>query len=121
MAEVSEANISVLTLTNPHELERIRPFWENWQYHPNHDFEHYRLVCDLRKERVKPFVLVAEKNGEPIAALVGREETGFFSPSIGYLKPLRIAIKSLSVIYRGVLGEVNMAGMSERPIVPPCL
>ena len=100
--------MKIKTIRDMEELETIRPCWESWQTHPNSDFEHFKLVCNLRKEIICPHVTVVEENLQPRLLLVGRLEKTSFSPAIGYFRPVRIPAKVLVIIYQGFLGEKNI-------------
>jgi len=89
------------------ELEAVRTDWERWQNHPNNDFAQFKMVCHLRPEVECPCVTVIEQNGEPHALLAGRLERTQFAPSIGYLTPVRISAKVLTVIHQGLLGKMD--------------
>jgi len=97
----------IRTLRNPQDLETVRACWEEWQNHPNNDFEHFKLVCQLRREVISPYVTAMECDGRPRALLVGRLERTQFVPSIGYFKPARIPAKVLTVLHEGLLGRVD--------------
>ena len=97
----------IRSIRNLEELETVRAFWEKWQNHPNNDFEHFKLVCQLRKEVISPYVTTIECDGQVRALLVGRLEGTRFVPSIGYFKPVRIPATILAVLYQGLLGEVD--------------
>src|SRR5206468_9704304 len=95
------------TIRNLQELQTLRACWEDYQNHPNIDFDHFNLVCRLRQEVVSPHVTVIERDGRPCALLAARLEHTHFVPSIGYLKPVRIPAKVLTVVYHGLLGPVD--------------
>jgi len=52
-------------------------------------------------------VVVVSKANEPVAMLVCRLEDECIAPSIGYFKPLQIRVRSLSIVYSGLLGQVD--------------
>ncbi|MGZ4847130.1 MAG: GNAT family N-acetyltransferase [Halobacteriota archaeon] len=87
------------------ELETVQTYWESWQNHANNDFDQFRLVCQLRPAIVSPYVLLIERNNQPHALLAGRLERTQFAPSIGYLSPVRVPVKVITVIHQGVLGH----------------
>ena len=89
------------------ELEAVRPSWEKWQNHINHDFDHFKLVCQIRSEIESPFVAVIEDHNQQHAVLVGRLERTEFSPPIGYLKPVKISAKVITIIHQGLLGDLD--------------
>jgi hypothetical protein len=100
--------MKIKTIRDMEELETIRPYWESWQTHSNSDFEHFKLVCNVRKEIICPHVTVVEENMQPRLLLVGRLEQTSFSPAIGYFRPVRIPAKVLVIIYQGTLGEKDI-------------
>jgi hypothetical protein len=99
----------IRTIKSLEELESIRGKWEEWQNCPNNDFDHYQLVCRMRHDSVSPHVEIVERDGDISAILIARLENTVFSPSIGYFKPLRVRTKSLTVLYQGLLGGIDVA------------
>lgn len=97
----------VTSVRNLERLATLQSHWERWQNDPNSDFAHFGLVCRLRPEVECPHVIVVERDGEPRAILAARLERTVFSPRIGYLEPVKLPATVLSVIYRGVLGDVD--------------
>jgi hypothetical protein len=89
------------------ELKTVQPYWERWQNHANNDFAQFNLVCQLRPEIESPFVTVIEQNNQPHALLCGRLERTQFAPSIGYLSPVRVSAKIMTVIHQGLLGHLD--------------
>jgi len=89
------------------ELETVRTYWERWQNHPNNDFAQFRIVCQLRPEVESPCVTVIERNGQPQALLAGRLERTQFAPPIGYIKPVRIPARVITVLHQGALGQMD--------------
>jgi len=96
--------ISIRSLS---EADTIRGIWEGWQQHPNADLAHFQLICGFRGEVKHPYIIVAERDGEPCALLVGRLERTRFAPSIGYLKLIRIPATVLTIVYQGSLGQLD--------------
>ena len=95
----------VKSINSFQELDTLKVIWEAWQNHPNNDFDHYKLVCRLRKEVESPCVLIAENHGDIAAMLIARVEKTPFSPAIGYFHPIRIPTQSITVLHRGLLGR----------------
>lgn len=89
------------------DLEAIRPCWEKWQWHPNNDFAQFKMICRLRPEVESPCVAVIQRYGQLQALLVGRLERAQFAPSIGYVKPIKLPARVLTVLHQGVLGQVD--------------
>ena len=98
--------MTVRTIIRLQDFESLRTFWEEHQNHPNNDFEHFQLVCRLRQDLVTPYIAIAENDGTT-ALLVARLEKGRFSPAIGYFKPLKVPVNTLTVVYQGLLGDAN--------------
>lgn len=88
----------------------IREPWEELQHHPNSDFEHYLLVCKLRKEIVSPWALSIWKEGECKGIVAGRIEDTMIRPQIGYAKLPRVKTRALQIIHEGILGEMDFQG-----------
>ena len=100
-------SMEIKTIRSLQELETVGAYWDSWQNHPNTDFDHFKLVCQLRQEAVIPYVTVIERDGKPCTLLAARLERTCFMPSIGYLKPIRIPATVLAVVYKGLLGQEN--------------
>lgn len=86
-------------------------FWMKMQWHPNADYEHYRLVCDLRNG-VEPFVLGVWHEDVCVALLVGRRESVRLSRSIGYVSLPGIRATAITIIYAGLLGALDRGAAS---------
>lgn len=99
--------MAIKTIQDIENLQRIKSIWENWQCHPNTDFQHFKLVCGLREEVYCPYVFLIEKNCSVKALLVARFEKINNAPKIGYFEPVKIASDVLSVLYQGVLGDLS--------------
>jgi hypothetical protein len=90
-------------------LDRLQSFWEIAQVHPNADLEHFRLVCEMRPEVIRPHVVVVGAPEQPSALLVCRLEHYQFVPSIGYLRPVKVNGRVLTGLYRGLIGDASEA------------
>lgn len=89
------------------ELEAVWAYWERWQNHVNNDFAQFKLVCQLRPEIESPCVIIIEKDNQVVALLAGRLERTQFAPSIGYLRPVKVPAKVITVIHQGSLGHLD--------------
>ena len=101
------STVTFRTIRSFQELENVRICWESWQNHPDCDFLHFQLVCRLRREVLSPYVIIAERDGQPCALLAARLERIPIVPSIGYFKLVRILANVLTVSYEGILGSVD--------------
>lgn len=98
---------SVQILRTYEEVESVRTWWQKWQSHPNTDLDHYLLVCRMRANVRRPHVIMVSYQNEPHAILVGRLEQNHIPLTIGYFRPVCFPVTSISVLYRGLLGEIN--------------
>src|SRR5215471_17817209 len=56
----------VRTLTTVQEVESIRPIWSRLQTQPDGDIDSFLLTLRLRREVLRPHVLLVYERGEPI-------------------------------------------------------
>jgi CelD/BcsL family acetyltransferase involved in cellulose biosynthesis len=91
-------------------MESVRPLWEQWQTHPNADFDFFFTVVNSRANVVDPVVLVIVKNNIPVALAAGRLEKVPLPISFGYLKVSNFEILQLTLIYGGLMGEWDEPG-----------
>lgn len=87
------------------ELQRLRHVWEEWQRHPNSDFDFYCTVLSSTPAILRPHVIVLYRDGTPDAMLVGRVETRRMEFRIGYGNLLRPQARTLTVVHGGLLGN----------------
>jgi hypothetical protein len=99
--------MTIRIVKNLQELDSIRVIWEKHQDHPNSDFEYFRLDCKKRSVILSPYVLVVERNGNPCVLLVGRIEQIHFHPAIGYFNFFGIPATVLTIIYQGIIGQLD--------------
>lgn len=86
-------------------IEEIRSFWESWQHHPNSDIDFYLSRFKLRKEFIRPHIIVAYQGGKPDAFLVGRLDQGEVDLKVGHVHISRPRVRTLSFLYAGLLGN----------------
>lgn len=91
-------------------LESAQPLWEQWQTHPNADFDFFSTVVKSRTNVVDPVVLVIFKNDIPVALAAGRLEKVPLPVSFGYLKVSNSEILQLTIIYGGLMGAWDEPG-----------
>ena len=88
-------------------IELIRPAWDRLQQHPNADFDFYTTILRTRRTIVRPHVVTVEEGGEVMAMLIGRIEEATVKFRLGYLDLLRPRVRSLTIVYGGVLGDLS--------------
>jgi hypothetical protein len=89
------------------ELEEIRPFWENVQFHPNADIDFFLTILETRREILRPHVIVLYRDGFPKTILVGRIEDVPLQFEIGYKVIYKPIVRQLTIVYGGILGEIS--------------
>jgi hypothetical protein len=86
-------------------LESIRPLWEQWQNHPNVDFDFFCTVVKSRSSVINPIAIVIYHNDTPISLCAGRLEKVTLPISFGYLKIARCSMVQLTIVYGGLMGS----------------
>lgn len=91
-------------------VESIRFLWEQWQTHPNADFDFFSAIIKSRPSVVNPVVLVIFNKDNPVALAACRLEKVELTISFGYLKISRSEILQLTVVYGGLMGAWDESG-----------
>lgn len=104
----------IRTVTAPEEIERLRPFWETLNWHPNVQIDFFQLVNTATASRVQPCLLLLERQGQPHGLVVGRTATQPFRFRLGYWTASLGQVRQLTILYGGVLGS---AGQEGSPVV----
>lgn len=98
-------NVNEITIIRSiEEIERIRPIWEQLQWHPNTDIDFYLTIINNRPEVLRPHIILISVNGTHEGMLIGRVENQIFDIKIGYKKIFSFKIRTLRVIYGGIIG-----------------
>jgi hypothetical protein len=85
-------------------LEPLRPVWEQWQNHPNADFDFYATVIKSRPNVVSPVAFTVFDENAPVALAVCRLEKAKLPLSFGYMEIPGIKMLQLTVVYGGIMG-----------------
>lgn len=104
--------MEIIKATNFEEIEAIRPAWERLQNNAscpiiNAKIDRYLSVIKTSDDDMQPCVLLASRGGEPEAILVGRLEKHRLVCRIGYKVLFKPRIRSLTVVYGGIMGELD--------------
>ncbi len=67
-------DLQIEAYTSLEQLEQLRPIWGSLSFHLETDLDFFLRVVAVRPEFIAPCVLVAKRNGTPVAMLVGRLE-----------------------------------------------
>lgn len=100
----------IVVARNLEEIETIRPVWEQMQCNepypvPNADIDRYLSFIKTSGDEVQPHVMLIKCNGCPAAMIIGRIENHQLNFKLGYKTLFKPALKCLSVVYGGVLGQ----------------
>jgi hypothetical protein len=98
---------SLLLIRNEEGVEKMRSIWGNMIPNPNADVDHYLAVVRSRGGQCRPHIIVLLKNDEPVALLICRLEKRKYEVKVGYKMIAGPAIKQLSVIHGGMLGDLS--------------
>ncbi len=101
----AEALVEARVLRSVAEIEEIREPWTRWQNDLNADLDFYLMVIQLRKEVVRPHIVLVLCGGHPKAMAVGRLERGSVNIKLGYKSVACFPVLTLHMIHGGLLGE----------------
>jgi len=99
-----------LVARNFEEIEAIRAIWERIQRNepypvPDADIDRYLSVVKASGGDTRPYVMLVEADDRAQAMIVGWIEKRQINLKLGYKTLCRPALKCLSVVYGGVLGQ----------------
>lgn len=87
------------------EAATLEPAWRAFAWSRiDADPDFFSAVVDVRPQVLRPHVVLAERDGQPVGMLVARVEDARLRCSIGYTTVLRPAVRSLVVVFGGVAG-----------------
>ncbi|HML74984.1 MAG TPA: GNAT family N-acetyltransferase [Anaerohalosphaeraceae bacterium] len=94
------------------QIDSLRSIWQSIQtYEPypliNVDIDRYISVLDALGKDVSPLILLFKQNEQPRAMLIGRLEKIGINIRIGYKTILRPQLYGMTVIYGGILGQID--------------
>ena len=97
---------------NLDEIALIRTQWElkqkqESQNTPDTDYNKYISVTKSVNGQVEPFVMYFKKYDKLLAMVIGRIEIKPLDLRIGYLTLCRPKVKSLSIVYGGIMGQAD--------------
>lgn len=100
---IDEYRIEIIS--SQEQMDSLRKFWEESQFHPAADYEFFSLIVQERYNIVSTCVLLLLQNNEPVALLAGRIEKTQIPIRFGYLKVLKIPVRQVVFIAGGFMGE----------------
>ena len=93
------------------ELEPLREAWEQLQGRQfSTDPDVFPLILDWQPQTLRPHVVALEREGETTALVLGRIEDIRLRTRIGYRTVYAPRVRSLTVVYGGVLGDLDDEG-----------
>lgn len=105
--ENAQSNVVVKVHRSDEELDQLRAFWVQNQAHPNSDPDHFLLVCRLLPE-VTGHCVFSVWQGDVCKCLVaGRIAHLAIQPALGYFKLPSVRVRTMTVIYAGVIGRLD--------------
>ena len=103
--------MSIAVARTLEDVERLRPAWERLQgEHVNSDIDFFLAHAQHSPQVVRPHVVLLEKDGEPTGLAVARLENARSPTRLGYAMVLNPHVRSLTVVYGGLLGRDPNAG-----------
>lgn len=91
------------------EVEHLRPLWQRMPTHPDADLDFYLTIVRSREEVERPHVIVLGRGERPRLLLIGRIESRPLPLSIGYKTIQGPRVRTLMVLYQGLLGQGSLA------------
>ncbi len=90
------------------ELEALRQPWSELQGRQvTTDPDVFPIVVDADERAIRPYALLLEREGSPTALVLARVEELELTTRIGYRPVYTPKVRALTVVYGGVLGELD--------------
>ena len=91
-------------------VERLRPLWKQMQLEepfpaPHADIDRYVAGVKSSADKAQPYIVLAKRQGKPMAMTIGRIEWRTLRIRLGYKTLFSPKIRCLSVVYGGILGQ----------------
>jgi hypothetical protein len=101
------AGYTIQILRSIKEIEKIRPFWEEKQAHPDGDLDLFINIINSKKEIVCPYVILILLRKKPEAMMVGIIEKKRININIAYKKLSGPKLRILTIIPERIFGNPN--------------
>jgi hypothetical protein len=98
---------TVRVLRSVAEIDEIREAWIAWDGHRDSDLDFYLMILRASAVKVRPHIIVASRDGEPVAILVGRLEESRLAFKLGYLEVFRPRARCINLVYGAIRGEAS--------------
>jgi len=97
--------VSCMLVKSVQEMEKIKSDWMAMQWQPDHDYDNFIALLNIRKEIEKPYIIVINNGVKGIIA--GRIENGYMPIKFGYWTLFKMPVRTLTVGYGGISGEIQ--------------
>ena len=101
------AGYTIQILRSIKEIEKIRPFWEEKQAHPDGDLDLFINIINSKKEIVGPYVILLRFHDNPHAMMVGIIEKKRINVYISYKKLSGPKLRILTIYPERIFGNPN--------------
>jgi CelD/BcsL family acetyltransferase involved in cellulose biosynthesis len=100
------AGLGVTIARSIEDVEALRPTWLALQEGElTSDIDYFLTLARFHPEIRRPHVLVLERDGEPVTLLAAHLHEGWLVHRIGPWAAYKPTLRSVNVVYRGILGE----------------
>lgn len=87
------------------ELEEVQQLWKGTQWHPNAEFDFFKLIASSRPEVIAPCVFAVSDHGKLVSLLAGRIERAKMTFRLGYANLAKIQVLRLVIIEGAFMGD----------------
>ena len=105
--EDKRQDYSIRVINNFKELEEIRSFWEEKQWHPYTDSLYYLKLSPTHEGFIRPHVMLLSRRKHPETLVLGWIQEKRLNLKIGYKTVLKPKAKCLYIEYAGLLGDTG--------------
>ena len=102
--ETETGKFIVRAATTTDEIEELRPYWQAIDWFPNAQIDYFSEINKIWEDRLTPYILVLERDGNLSGMLIGRIGIMPFKCNIGYKSVSLGKVKQFTILYGGVLG-----------------
>lgn len=102
----ADAGLHVRIASSPEGVEALRSTWLALQAGDlTSDIDYFLTLARFHPEVRRPHVLVLERDGEPVTLVAAHLHEGWVIHRIGPWTAFKPTLRSVNVVYRGILGE----------------
>ena len=113
MSPSAPPTLELRVLRTMEEVEQVRNVWSSWKTHRDSDIDYCLQTVWPKEDFIRPHVIIIYRHGRPDALLIGRLERSKVALRLGYVRLPGIPMKTLSIAYRGLLGNESPENCAE--------